>query len=134
MKKPKEGMRKNKIDLMAIKVALNDSRFRKTLPDSFEEGVNKFLNNPTCPCNVPLYRKILRDCRLQLTKYFPNREVIEESQEISKLAKNHWTVINCAAIELQKKLKDLGSGRKQLAVARYGDQVTVIVNDLDYIF
>ena len=124
-------MKKNKIDLMAVKSALNDSRFREMLPSTFKDGVTKFLSNPTCPCNIPLYRSVLKDCKTQLKEYFPNREV-DESQNFSSLIKNNWTIINCSIDELQKKLKSLKSGRKQIALSRYEDQVTVIVNDLEF--
>jgi chemotaxis methyl-accepting protein methylase len=35
---------------------------------------------------------------------------------------------------LEKKLSKLGPGRKQLDVARWEDQVTVVINELDIVF
>jgi len=127
-------MKKNKIDLMDIKKALRDSRFRNTLPIEYEEQLLEYLSNPSCPCNVPFYRIILRECREQLQKYFPDREIMDEEEEIKKLAENHWLVINCDASELEGRLHKLGPGRKQIAIARFEDKVTVIVNELDYAF
>jgi hypothetical protein len=123
-----------KITLMDVKAALKDSRFRLSLPKEMEKEVNDFLNNPGCPCNVPLYRKVFKECKEQLEKYYPNSEAPDESEEIQKLAENQWTVISCHIDELEKKLRKLGPGRKQLDMARYEDQVTVIINELDLIF
>jgi hypothetical protein len=50
------------------------------------------------------------------------------------LAKNNFSIINCSIGELEDRMKTLAAGRKQIAIARYEDQVTVIVNELDQIF
>jgi len=76
MKEQKSNMKKNKIGLIEVKAALNDSRFRKMLPSDLDEEIIKFLSNPSCPCNVPLYRKVLKDCTSQLSKYYPDREIV----------------------------------------------------------
>ncbi len=125
-----------KISLLDVKAALKDSRFRLSLPKSMEKEINEFLNNPGCPCHMSLYRKVLKDCKEQLKKYYPNYEVDEtvEMQEVKKAAENNWSVINCHIDELEKELKKLGPGRKQMDVARYEDQVTVIINDLGMVF
>ena len=123
-----------KISLIDVKKALKDSRFRLTLPKEMEKEIDEFLNNPGCACHIPLYKKITKNCKEQLRKYYPNLEVPEEDEEIRKLAENNWTVINCHIDELEKKLGKLGPGRKQLDVARFEDQVTVVVNELDIIW
>lgn len=122
-----------KISLKQVKQALQDGRFRDKLPLELREEVAGFLQNPGCPCNLPLYRKILKDCRSNLKEYYPNKEIADEDEEIRNLSQNHWFVINCKVNELESKLKSLGPGRKQIAVARYQDEITVIVNDLDLI-
>jgi hypothetical protein len=121
---------------MEIKKALlTDGRFRESLPTSLKEEVIKFLANPGCPsCSVPLVRRILNDCPDILRQYFVGREIAEPNEEIKKLAQNNWSVINCHIDELEDKMKKLSPGRKQIAVARYNDQVTVIVNELDLIY
>jgi hypothetical protein len=119
---------------MEVKLALQDPRFRDSLPIEFQDDVAKFLSNPTCACNVPIYRKVLKNCAKQLIEYFPGNEITNEEVEIQKLSQNHWTVINCHVSELEAKLRALPPGRKQIAPARYGDQVTVVVNELDVIF
>jgi DNA-binding transcriptional MerR regulator len=81
-----------------------------------------------------LYRKILKNCKEQLEKYYPNSEAPNPDEELQKLSENKWTVINCHIDELEKQLRKLGPGRKQLDMARYLDQVTVIVNELDMVF
>lgn len=122
------------VTLLDVKQALRDSRFRETLPKSLNEDVQKYLNNPGCACNIPLYRKILKDCTEQLKSYFPNRSLSNIDEEIKKLAENNWTVINCAVNELEDKLRKLPKGRKQIAVTRYEDQVTVIINELEHLY
>ena len=124
----------NKIGILDVKNALKDSRFRLTLPKEMEKDLDEFLNNPGCACHVPLYRKILKECKDQLQKYFPNMEITDQEEELRKLSENTWTVINCHIDELEKKLSKLGPGRKQLDVARWEDQVTVVVNELDIVF
>ena len=123
---------------MDVKKSLKDSRFRESLPDSFKKKYSKelieFLNNPGCGCNVPLYRAILKEAPEQLRAYYPGREVLNEKEEAEKLAENNWTVINCKVDELEDRLRRLSKGRKQIAVSRFEDQVTVIVNELDILF
>lgn len=117
-----------KLGLLDIKQALLDSRFRNTLPHDIREEVAKFLENPSCPCNTPLYRKILSQHLDKLKAYYPNKEVAEVPDIVEE--ENQWTVINCRADELEDRLRKLPKGRKQLAVARYEDLVTVVVNEL----
>jgi hypothetical protein len=119
---------------MEVKQALKDHRFRNALPKGLSTEIDEFLNNPGCPCNVPLYRSILKDCRKQLQEYFPGKEIADVEKEIKTLAQNNWGVINCPVDELEKNLRKLPPGRKQLAVARYEDQVTIIVNELDILY
>ena len=127
-----------KIGLLDVKRALNDGRFRDSLPPEFhkryEKEIVKFLSDPGCSCNVPLYRGLLRDCRTQLEAYFPGREAMNEQEEAKKLAENNWTVINCKADELEERLRRLPNGRKQLAIARYEDLVTVVINEIDVVY
>lgn len=118
-----------KITLLEIKQALWDHRFREMFPE-YENEIKEFINNPGCACNVNLYRKILKHKDV-LKKYFPTREIETPQEEIEKLSKNSWIVINCHVDELQERLKKLGTGRKQVAVGRYQDQVTVVVNELE---
>jgi hypothetical protein len=123
-----------KISLVDVKRALKDSRFRMTLPKEMEKDLDEFLNNPGCACHVPLYKRVVKECREQLEKYYPNLEVPDQEEELKKLAENTWSVINCHIDELEKKLSKLGPGRKQLDVARWEDQVTVVINELDIVF
>ena len=122
------------LGLMDVQQALRDSRFRESLPPSFTSDIQKYLNNPGCACNVPIYKKVMSEAKEQLQQYFPNRSVANLDDEAKKLAENNWRVINCKAEDLEKELKKLPSGRKQIAIARYEDMVTVIVNELDVLF
>lgn len=124
----------NKITLRDIKDAMKDPKFRDSLPKDLQDDVVKYLQNPGCTCNTKFYRTLLKDYKQYVIAYFPGREVTNEPEEISKLAENHWTVINCSIFELEDRLKQLPKGRKQLAISRYQDQLTVVVNELDIIY
>ena len=113
---------------MLVKQALLDLRFRAKLPASLSHDVEKFLQNPHCPCNHPIYVKVAKVAGNILMEYYPNKK-LETVQE--PVVKNNWSVFNCSIQELEGKLKALGPGRKQVEVARFQDQVTVVVNDLD---
>lgn len=123
-----------KISLIDIKYALKDQRFRDSLPETFKEDIQKYLQNPGCACNSPIYKRIMTDAQEQIKKYYPNREISNLTEEAQKIAENNWTVINCHKDELEQELKKLPIGRKQLAVTRFEDQITVIVNSLEQIF
>ena len=122
------------VGLMDVKQALRDARFRESLPSGFQQDIQKYLNNPGCACNVPIYKRIMTEARQQLQSYYPNRNIANLDEEAKKLAENNWRVINCKADELEDKLKALPPGRKQLAMARYEDMVTVVVNELDIVY
>lgn len=121
-----------KLSLLDIKQALWDKRFRDLFPEHSAE-INKFIENPGCACNVDFYKKLMQH-KDRLQEYFPTKEIVTPQEEAESLAQNHWKVINCTAQELEGKLKSLGKGRKQIAVARWQDQVTVVVNELDVVF
>lgn len=123
-----------KISVRDIKNALKDLRFRLTLPKEISADIDEFLKNPGCACHAPLYRKILKDCKEQLSRYYPDKQASDQEEEIARLAENRWAVINCHVDELESILSKLGPGRKQLDVARWQDQVTVVVNELDFVF
>jgi hypothetical protein len=65
-----------------------------------------------------------------LLEYFPGQQ-IDEQETSDDGPSNHWTVINCHIDKLEEELRRLPPGPKQLAVCRYEDQVTVVVNQLD---
>lgn len=128
---------KKRINIHDVKQALLDERFRSTLPAELQEDVQKFLKNPGCACNHPIYMRVMQHARPQLTEYFPTRETPNEEdskREFEKLSKNNWQVINCNIQDLSTELKKLGTGRKQLDIARYQDQITVVINHLEEIF
>lgn len=119
-----------KISLLEIKKALKDSRFREKLPPYLKNEVIKFLSNPSCACNAPLYRKIATECGELLRQYYPNKEIGEEViKEIDK-EDGSWMVINCHVNELENNLRKIKYTKTNIAVARYEDQVTVIVKEI----
>lgn len=119
---------------MDIRTALNDERFRNLFPELNRE-IEKHQKDPKCgACAVPLAREILNKYPERVEKYFPGRKVIKPEDEAKKLAENNWKVINCHISELESKLRNLPPGRKQLAITRWEEQVTVVVNELNVIF
>jgi len=117
------------LTLLDVKQAIWDKRFRELFP---EYDFTEFLNNPGCACNVDLYRKIMEH-KDRLQAYFPTKTIITPKEEIEALSKNKWKVINCKADELEKQLRKLGTGRKQIAIARWENEITLVVNELDYL-
>lgn len=125
---------KKKVTIHDIKQALLDERFRATLPQDLADDVTKFLKNPGCACNHPIYLNVMRKASKQVADYFPSKEepdVVEVEKEVDRLSKNQWQVINCDVNQLVHELRNLGPGRKQLEIARWQDQVTVVVNHLE---
>lgn len=122
------------VSLMDIKAAMKDENFRSKLPESLNPEVEKFINNPSCSCNVPLYKKIIKEAKDQVLAYFPGKEVMSQEEEIERLSKNNWRVINCSVGDLEKEMKKLPHGRKQIAITRYEDQVTIVINELDNLY
>lgn len=130
-------MSKKKVTIHNIKQALLDERFRASLPESLQEDIAKFLKNPGCACNHPIYLNVMKKAGKQVANYFPAMEaatVEELEKSAEKIAANSWQVINCHKDELVHKLRELGPGRKQLDVARWQDQVTVVINHLEGIY
>jgi len=129
-----QNQSKNYVSLMDIKSAMKDETFRSKLPESLNPEIEKFINNPSCSCNVPLYKKIIKEAKDQVLAYFPGKEVMSQEEEIERLSKNNWRVINCSIGDIEKEMKKLPHGRKQIAITRYEDQVTIVVNELDNLF
>ncbi len=128
---------KKKITVHDVKQALLDDRFRATLPPDLAEDVVKFLKNPGCACNHPIYLNVIRKASKQIAEYFPAKEepdLVDIEKETNRLSTNQWHVINCSVHELVHELRKLGPGRKQIDVARFEDQVTVVVNHLEGVY
>lgn len=115
------------LSLLDIKQAIWDERFRALFPE-YSEDINKFLQNPSCRCNNPLYKNILNH-KDRLQQYFPTKTMFDVI-EIKNKEDLNWKVINCHINDLQKELKKLNKLPKQMTAARYEDQITVIVNEL----
>lgn len=121
----------SKITIQDVKTALKNPSFRKTLPSELKDDLLKYDQNPNCACNLPIYVKVLKHASKELREWFPGREVLNPDLEMPPIIQNNWTVVNCNKDDLEKRLKDLGPGRVQIAVCRYQDEVTVIINNLD---
>jgi len=121
-----------KVSIQEVKNALRDAKFRQSLPLELKEDIAKYEQNPGCPCNISIYRKILKYGVKQLKEFYPGKDIINPDIELPPLMENHWHVINCHVDELENKLKELAPGRKQVQMARWQDEVTVVINELDY--
>ena len=82
-------------------------------------------------CALPIFLNKAQD---KLKAYFPQGEIVNEEEDLNKLAKNNYHVINCHINDLASNLKRFPEGRKQIAIARFEDQVTVIINELDLLY
>jgi hypothetical protein len=127
-------MMQAEITLLDIKTALKDAKFREKLPKSLDKEVQKFLQNPSCTCNFPIYEKVLKDAAEIVREYYPNKKYKTVDEKVNQLSKNNFTVINCSIGDLEKRLKLLPPGRKQIAMSRFEDQITVIVNELEIVY
>jgi hypothetical protein len=110
---------------------LKDTKFRSNLPSELDEDVRKYELNPGCPCNLNIYRNVLKYASKELREYYPDREVMNPDAELIPLQKNDWKVINCHISEAERKIQEYTFGRYQIALARYEDQVTILINGLD---
>lgn len=128
----KTNITKSKLGLLDIKGALWDERFRAMFPE-YEKEMKEFIKNPGCTCNVQLYRSLLSH-KDRLQKYFPTKEIESTQEEIERLAENRWKVINCHVDDLEKELRKLSKGRKQVVIARDREMVTCVINELDIIY
>ena len=127
-------MTKRRLTRLEIKHAiLTDGRFRDLFPE-LKEDIAKVLHNPSCACNVPIYDEFFR-FKKRLAKYFSSRAIKSPQEEVTEDNQNHWSVVNCKADELEDVLNKMHKlGRVQLAVARYEDEITLIVNDPGIMF
>lgn len=116
------------IKIASIKKALRSHGFRNNYPE-LKEDIDAYIKNPDCKCNIPLYNAILSDLP-RLKKWFGEEAVVVEpplSEEPDQI--NQWQVFNCHIDDLESFMQGLSHGPKQIAIARFEDQITIIVND-----
>lgn len=117
------------VGIETVKQLLKESRFRKEFFE-YKKEIDQWINNPDCECNVPLYNAILSQ-KDKLESYYDDEVIIIDPpiEDFENTQINNWQVINCHVDELEEILRNLPNGPKQIAVARYEDQITVVVND-----
>jgi hypothetical protein len=124
----------DQITVLDVKNALGDENFRKNLPTSLQEDVNKYLQNPNCSCNLKIYQKLMSEAKPQLQAFFPSKNLTDTPAEVKKPVNiNKFAVINCSIGELEERMQKLPPGRKQITISRWEDQVTVLINELEII-
>ena len=122
------------ITLLDVKMAMRDSRFRNSLPAELQDDVKKYLENPGCACNMPIYSRVIKLGKTQLQAYFPGRPLSDPDEENKMIMKNSFVVIDCHVKDLEANLNRLAPGRKQITCSRYEDKVVVIINELDMVY
>lgn len=123
-----------KLGILDVKQALYDVKFQALFPE-LKEDIEKAIKDPTCACNRSIYVKFFK-YKDRLKTYFPNREVETQEEETERLVSTPWLgvkVISCHINDLEAKLRKLPGTQKQIAIARWEDQVTVILNDLGFV-
>jgi hypothetical protein len=111
-----------------VKQAIWDERFRELFPELKKE-MESFMKNPSCACNMKLLKSII-SYKDRVQKYFPTKTIVDVAPPPSK----KWKVINCTIDNLEQELKKLPAlppgMHRQIAPARWEDQVTVIVYEV----
>jgi len=118
-----------KISIQEVKEALKDSKFRMSLPPELKEDIAKYEKNPNCPCNLDIYRNIIKLGSKQLREYYPDKEI----ESLPPMRQNNWTVINCSVEDLEEHLKQYKFGDFQIFVARWDQHATLVINDLNQV-
>lgn len=114
----------NNLGILDIKNALWDERFKNLFPE-YKKEIDDFIKNPGCGCNNKLYKLIIGH-KDRLKEYFPTKEIGEIEMPVNK--NNNWKVINCNINDLEEELKKLSKVPVQVAIARWEDQATAIIN------
>lgn len=115
----------SKLTLVDIKQALKDERFRELFPE-YKVDIDKFLEKPNCGCTGIIYKQVMQHPD-RLKTYFPNKEV-DTTISAPKIQTN-IKVINCHVDELEEHLKKNKTRYKQIAIGRWQDQVTVVIEE-----
>jgi len=80
----------------------------------------------------------LAEAKEQITAYYPDKSYVNPDEQVKeqtrRLAQNSFKVINCSIGELEETMKKLPAGRKQVTLARWEDQVTVLINELEIVY
>lgn len=109
----------NNFTLHDLKSALFDEKFQHLFPE-FKEQIKLFLKDSNCSCNIGLLKQLLK-YKERIKQYFPNKQIIQ---------KDSWKVINCNIYDLDQKLKELPKGKKMMAISRFREEITIVLNDI----
>lgn len=105
-----------------IKRELWKKAFRDLFPE-WKDQIGKFLANPGCECNRPLLISIL-ESKDRLESYF--KRPIKVAMSLPPRG-GQVRVINTDIHRLEEELRNLPPGMKYIALARYQDQITAVV-------
>lgn len=113
-------------------------QFRDLFPDMAEK-FSEYFKNPSCPCNYGLVQHVVSD-GTALERWFKRPVMLDDNLRAmsEKLMMRHgpggqreFWVLNTTTDKLQSELDSLPPGPKTFAIARWQDQVTVVIQDLE---
>ena len=119
-----------KLNLLDLKQAIWDSRFRDLFPE-MKDQFERYLKDPGCACNVGFLKGLMREGE-RLKQYFPTKEMVTTEEEVDGAA-NDYVVINCPVEQLQDRLRTYPKTKRMVAAARWQNRVTVVLNDVSAI-
>ena len=112
----------NNLTISDIRQAIWDKRFQELFPE-YQERIQQFIKDPGCACHTPFLHTFFQH-KDRLKKYFPTKNIV--LPEI----RNDWSVLNCHIEEADKNLKSYPKTKRMIAAARWQNQLTVILNDI----
>ena len=121
-------MKQTSLTVPYIIKALHNPKFRQILAGDYTEELQSFDKDPNCLCHHKFYRLIATKEVEAFRRFYPELGELETSNE---LREDNWHVINCSVEDVLDQLRKLPPGKKQVALARYEDQVTIVVNEFD---
>jgi hypothetical protein len=124
-------MNKPVITTEGLKSACKKGEFRKLFPE-LRAQFDAYIQKPGCGhCAAKLISGLM-NYPDKLRTFFGEVEfdvVVPES--FDPVVATNFSVINCSVHELEDRLNALPAATYQITVARYEDQVTVVINRLD---
>lgn len=117
------------VTMMDVRGALHDRRFLDMFPE-LASLADRYTKSPQCgSCGVALAREIIQRFPERLGDYFVGRDLPVHQDGTED---RQFEVINCHVDDLEAKLRGLPPGvSKHVALARWEDQVTVVIQFSD---
>lgn len=117
----------SKINLQQVKAALKDRKFREMLPLSLEQELNSFLKDPGCTCNIKFIKKIIKNHKKELLKYYPNSKIENDEKELLSSVEYKWKVLNSNIYDISNDINKIRNHVVSIKSSRYEDKLTLIL-------